>query len=211
MGCTASVVVSDQTNSIKRKSCAETLVNSFNTINMQATITRDQKEKIIKSWTQLSSDLLGNGAKLMIRLFDINQEIKDVLGLTGLEGKTLNNNATFKLHSLRIMQTIGAAVDNLDDMENNVFSVLHDLGRQHFYNNKFVEKMWNPFPEAVLYAWKRELRDSFTPAVSSAWTPLLLLIVCKLKDGYQQACVEDTLKKLNANWDNGLAITTNEQ
>ena len=198
MGCTASFVVSDQSN-IKRKLKASTTINpTFNTVNNQTTtLSREDKEKIKESWKMLSNDMLGNGGKVMLRLIDMNGEIKHILGLVELEGKSLNDNAAFKLQCLRVMQTIGALVDNIDNMEDTVFPVLHELGRQHFAYNRFVQKLWNPFPEAVLYVWERELSDTFTPDVPLSWTPLLLLIVCKMKEGYQHACAEDTMKKLN--------------
>ena len=194
MGCTASVVVSEQTGT---RSKSRNISNTVN-INIQTTtLTHEDKVKIKDSWQILSNDMLGNGGKILLRLFEINGEIKEILGLAGLDGKSLNNNPAFKHQSSRLMQTIGTSVDSIDDLDNTIVPVLHQLGRQHFTYTRFVQKLWNPFPEAVLYVWKEELHGKFTPDVPVAWSALLLLIICKMKDGYQQACSEDTLKKLN--------------
>ena len=46
--------------------------------------------------------------------------------------------------------------------------------------------------------WRKEVRVKCTPAVTKAWTALLCFMVAKMKEGYHEACVEQTMKELNA-------------
>ena len=176
---------------------APTKVENVNNIKIQPNdLTDDDKNSIKYTWRILSSDMLGNGGKLLLRILEQNNNLKEIIHCGGLEGKELIEDSNFKLQALRFMQVLGASVDNIDQLESAMGQVLLDLGKQHYSFEGFIHKYWNLFPEAVLYVWKQELREKFPSCVQKAWSILLLLIISKLKEGYHHGCIEDTTMKL---------------
>ena len=190
MGCSASIVLSHDTATNIRA------LNHLNAQTIYKNLSIEDKSVIKSTWNNLSKDMLGIGGKILLRLFQLNSQFKEIIKCTGLEGQTLINHVNFKRQASRYMQVLGAVVDNIDELEDTMGPVLVELGKIHFNFEGFLQKYWNLVPEAVLYVWNQELSE-FTQDASKAWSALMLIIISMLKEGYRQACVEDTTKKLD--------------
>ena len=191
MGCSASLVVTH---------------NSMDTITVDATsgvtdtftMSASQKSNIKKTWKILSKDLQEIGKRILFRIILLDSHVKDVIHCTGVEGDALLRNADFNKIASRIVEVLMQLVDNIDHLHSKIAPVLMELGRIHFQIDGFIQSYWTLFLEAVMYVWRQEMRVKCTPAVTKAWTALLCFMVAKMKEGYHEACVEQTMKELNA-------------
>ena len=177
----------------------EVTIQEFNATNClykheMKELTLEDKIILKRTWSFLSNDLLGNGSKIVLKLFEDSDDTRAVLNCdTITDGEALPCNRNFKTQALRIMQVIDASIVNIDDLDDKMGPVLIELGRIHFRYQAFLPKYWNLVPEAILHVWSEELGEH----TREAWTNLLHFMVTKLKAGYHQACVEDSIARLD--------------
>ena len=153
-------------------------------------ISDENKVHVKKTWKLLSRDIPGLGAKIFIRIFDSNPDIKQIFHCDDLEGDALLKNSQFKGHASRFVQAMGAAVDNIDDLHGGMGPMLEGLGRQHLSFKGFKPEFWDTFTESILHVFKDKLHHRFTTDVASAWKLIFVFMIQKLKQGYQQASLE---------------------
>lgn len=152
-------------------------------------LSEKQKSIIRSTWKKISNDLSGRAAMVFLRIFELHPQIKNLFPCRDLEGEKLLNDHHFKGHASRFMQAVGAAVDNLDDME--VLSpLLTGLGRRHVLFQGFRPKYWDAFTEAILFVWKQELKFRFNGDARDSWQAVLNFIIIKLNEGYNEALRE---------------------
>ncbi|KAL3883342.1 hypothetical protein ACJMK2_029616 [Sinanodonta woodiana] len=149
-----------------------------------------QKRVIIKTWKCLSCDISGNGAKVFLRIFQLNPHVKQLFPCRHVEGAALLQDPDFKGHAARFMQAVGAVIDNIDDMEGALRDLLLGLGKQHIHFTGFKPDYFNAFQEAVVHVWQQELREKFTEYCRSAWVIIFDFIMEHLKEGYRLASAE---------------------
>lgn len=186
MGCASSV-----TRIVPKKTMSsETMERWGNLIQNIGYISNENKLLVKKTWKVLSRDISGVGSKIFLKIFDANPDIKEIFGCDDLEGEALTKSHQFKGHASRFMQAIGAAVDNIDDLQGGMGPMLEGLGRQHMSFKGFKPEFWDTFTEAILQAFKEKLHHRFTPEIATAWKLVFIFVIIKLKQGYQAASVE---------------------
>ena len=186
MGCASSI----SSKSSKKPNSSETMERWGNLIRNIGYISVENKSRVTKTWRLLSRDISGIGAKIFVQIFESNPEIKHIFHCDGIEGNALLTNSQFKGHASRFMQAIGAAVDNIDDLQGGMGPMLEGLGKQHLSFEGFKPEYWDNFTGAILNVFKDTLHHRFTPEVASAWKLVFVFVILKLKQGYQQACLE---------------------
>ena len=183
MGCTASMVtVSRASFRQKDLSTVDQHCDSFS-----ITI----KSEIRRTWKILSSDIVANGVKVLLKLFSLSPAIKKEFIYTNDKELEVFKEHMFKLHASRLMQVVDAVVENIDDLHIMIDPMLYELGKQHYSCEGFQHIYWDSCSEAILFVWQQVLLENFSPDVSKAWTKVLAYIVTKLKTGYQQAIKEE--------------------
>ena len=180
MGCSASVDMVSNTK--QRGQRSESLVNYIEYI------ADDDKQLVRKTWNRLSKDLSGLGVQIFLRIFVLKPDLKQLFLFRRYEGRELVADSVFRGHASRFVQAIGAAIDNMDDLNNVMGPMLEDLGGQHLRYDGFKPDYWDIFIESVLDIWKKQLRRKLTSKTSDAWRVLFEFMISKLKDGYNQAC-----------------------
>ena len=179
MGCSASVA---RMTKFKRRT------ESLN--NYVEYITAEEKRLILKTWNRLSRDIPRVGVKIFLRIFVLNPDLKQIFPFRDCNGAELLQDPVFKGHASRFMQAVGAAIDNMDDLNNAMGPMLVGLGGQHINYAGFKPEYWDIFIESVTDIWKQELRRKFSSKVSEAWHILFEFMVSKLKEGYEKALCE---------------------
>ena len=192
MGCSESVTVVSNTK--QRGQRSESLANYIEYI------TDDEKQIIRKNWNILSKDLSGLGVQIFLRIFVLKPDLKQLFPFRNYEGEELVADSVFRGHASRFVQAIGAAIDNMDDLNNAMGPMLEDLGGQHLRYDGFKPEYWDIFIESVLDIWKKQLRRKLTSNASDAWRVLFEFMTSKLKEGYNQAC-RNARKKRKAQTD----------
>ena len=183
MGCASSI-------SSKNINSPETMERWGNLIRNIGYISVENKTRVKKTWKLLSRDISGIGAKIFVKIFEADPDIKKIFHCDGLEGDALLTNSQFKGHASRFMQAIGAAVDNIDDLQGGMGPMLEGLGKQHLSFQGFKPEFWDTFTDAILDAFRETLHHRFTSEVAAAWKLVFVFIILKLKQGYQEACLE---------------------
>ncbi|KAH3742392.1 hypothetical protein DPMN_049134 [Dreissena polymorpha] len=85
------------------------------------------------------------------------------------------------------MQAVGAAVDNIDDLENSMAPLLFGLGQQHVHYNGFKPDNFDYFVAAILEVLQHEMGRKLTDSMKETWRRVLKFMIGKLKDGYEDA------------------------
>lgn len=189
MGCSTSAILSRQ--------MSKTSYNGNNPEVIMKELAAEDKNILKATWATLSDDMKGNGNKILLKVFELCDDLKVVMGCENLDATEMFSHPKFKTQSLRFMQVLGASVDYIEDFEKAMGPVLRELGKAHFSYQGFKKHHWNIFPEAVLFVWKQELGCAFTADVHRSWSSLLLLMITKLKEGYHQGFIEETQVKFN--------------
>ena len=154
----------------------------------EAVIFTDQQKKIIhKTWKFLADDLNGRGTRIFLRIFELHPYVKELFPCRDLEGEDLLRDANFKGHASRFMQAVGAAVDNIDNLDGALAPLLIGLGKQHIHFRGFKPDYWDAFREAILFVWEMDLGDKFNEQTRDAWVAVFGFIMVKLKEGYKKA------------------------
>ncbi|KAK2148581.1 hypothetical protein LSH36_491g05001 [Paralvinella palmiformis] len=157
--------------------------------------TSHQKHVIIKTWRMLSNDLNGRGARIFLRIFRLNPEVKKLFPCGHLDGDELVKDPVFKGHATRFMQAVGAVIDNIDDYEQALLPLLNSLGRQHIHFRGFRYEQFDAFEEAMMYVWEEDLGSRFTPETREAWHKVFRFLMDGLRQGYQDALRDAGLER----------------
>ncbi|XP_060062631.1 neuroglobin-like [Ylistrum balloti] len=148
----------------------------------------DKQRTIIKNtWKKMCNNITGHGIKVFLRIFQLHPNVKQLFPCRDKEGDDLLRDQNFKGHASRFMQAVGAAVDNIDHIEEVLTPLLLGLGRQHINFTGFKNEYFDVFTEAMMYTWHEELQDKFTDETSIAWATIFAFIMRKLKEGHAEA------------------------
>ncbi|XP_064596366.1 neuroglobin-like [Liolophura sinensis] len=147
-------------------------------------ISDEQKHVVKKTWKLLSNDMAGHGSEVFLRIFQLYPHVKQLFPCRDAEGEELLHHPTFKGHASRFMQAVGAAVDNIDDLDEALRPLLIGLGRQHIHFKGFRPDYFNAFTESMMYVWQQELKEKFTDFAKEAWKTVFDFIMGTLKEGF---------------------------
>ncbi|KAL4233676.1 hypothetical protein ACF0H5_008357 [Mactra antiquata] len=175
MGCSTSLVA-----------LAAASINKQHTAGKGGAITDREIGLIRKSWKKVSNDMPSIGARIFIQIFTIQPEIKQIFPFHDVTGSELLSNQHFKGHASRFMQAIGAAVDNIDELETAMSALLYGIGKEHIHYRGFNVDYFDVFPVAIMTVLKQEMGGKFDD-YSSAWYHLLDFMISNLKGGYYAA------------------------
>ena len=157
-------------------------------------ISNEEKTIIKRQWETLSADMEATGTAVFMRIFTEHPEIKCLFSFKDIDNQELPRSTELRRHSLRFMQAIGAAINNIDDIDSKWPDTLLTLGKQHTKFTGFKPLYFQVFYDAILHAWKTVLDDCFTTECTVAWGHLLVLIMEKLKKGYHLATLEEVTR-----------------
>ncbi len=179
MGCASSVAVpiksSIQLNSIQ-------VAN-----NDEWGFTDRQKTIVRKTWKLLATDLTGRGIKVFTRIFEIQPDLKQLFSFRNAEGEAMLKDTRFKGHASRFMNSVGAVVDNLDNLSETLKPLLTELGMNHVNFQGFEPEYFNVFFKAMNQVWAEDLGSKFTAEAQEAWTLVFSFIMDNLKLGFAMA------------------------
>jgi hemoglobin-like flavoprotein len=145
------------------------------------------KRNVKKTWKILSKDMPGIGAKIFLKIFSLKPEIKQIFPFRDCTGEELMRDTHFRGHASRFMQAVGAAVDNVNDLDTAMTSLLFGLGQQHIHYTGFNVQYFDLFITAMLVVFEKELNIKFTQEVANSWRLVLEFMISKLKEGYNDA------------------------
>ena len=199
MGCTNSVLYNK--HSLKSISPNKDQLKSriIFTLKCPTDLTLTESKIVQQTWPSLAKDLQGNGLQLFLRIFEICPEIKFLFHVENVRHSQLARNTTIKAHGKRFINVIGSAVNSLEDIDqedNTLYKFLFNLGQQHQNFSGFKTEYFEIFYEALMCQWEHCMGDGFTPEVANAWSHLFVLLLGKLKEGYnsQEISFEAHLK-----------------
>lgn len=150
-------------------------------------VSSEEIEIVRKTWPTLAKDLQGNGLQVFLRIFELRPETKALFSVENVRHSELARNVVIKAHGARFLNAIGAAVDNLDEVDqedNKLCKMLFGLGQQHKHFKGFKPEYFEVFYEALMWQWKHCMGDQFTTEVSDTWSHVFVIIIEKLKEGY---------------------------
>ncbi|XP_069129216.1 neuroglobin-like [Argopecten irradians] len=173
--------------------------------NVKHFVTDKQKRIIKKTWKIMCDDITGHGVKVFLRIFQLHPHVKQLFPCRDVEGDDLLHDSNFKGHASRFMQAVGAAVDNIDDIEATLKPLLIGLGRNHIKFTGFKNEYFNAFTEAMMYTWHEELRETFTGETSQAWATIFEFIMGNLKEGHAEALADSKGIQKDYNQDSDFA------
>lgn len=133
----------------------------------------------------MADNSLAIGKQIFLRIFDLKPEVKDMFPFRDSWGDRLINHPQFQAHAQRFMQTIEAAVDDVNDLK-TFSNWVSELGRTHAHHRGFSVQYFDVFLLSMMYVWKQELKDSVSEDVYEAWDTLFAFIISKLKEGYMK-------------------------
>ncbi|XP_052771032.1 neuroglobin-1-like [Mya arenaria] len=157
-------------------------LNNISSVNSD--ISEDESGIVKRTWSVLAKDLQGNGMQVFLRIFEIHPEIKKLFKVENVRHSELARNIVIKGHAARFMSAIGAAVDNIDDLDNTLAQLLFTLGKQHKHYVGFKVEYFEVFYEALMWQWARALDARFTAEVSDSWSHVFVYLMAKLQAGY---------------------------
>ena len=96
------------------------------------------------------------------------------------------------------MQALGAVMENINDFQTTLASLLIQLGKNHLTIKNFDPRYFNAFEEAILEIWSEDLGTKFTDECREAWINVLKFIQNQLKKGYNIA-LQETVEKQTQN------------
>jgi hemoglobin-like flavoprotein len=154
-------------------------------------MSESEKRIVKKTWKYLARDMSAIGARVFLRIFEINPDLKQLFPFRNDDGESLRNDPNFTGHASRFMQAVGAANDNIHNLEAFLGPLLIGLGKQHIKFGGFKPEYWDVFTEAMLFVWERELGEDFNDKCRYAWTKVFDFIMEQLKEGYRLAEEEE--------------------
>ncbi|KAH3706564.1 hypothetical protein DPMN_065951 [Dreissena polymorpha] len=160
------------------------LNSAFDESRIKEEISQEDMVIVRRTWPYLCKNLQDNGLQVFLRIFEIAPEIKHLFHVENVRHTELIKNATIKGHASRFMNAIGAAVDNLDDLDSRFAKLLITLGEQHTNYTGFKVEYFETFYEAMMWQWERCLGSMFTFDVAKTWSHVFAYIMVKLQQGY---------------------------
>lgn len=142
-----------------------------------------QKYIVRKTWRYFSNDMTSHGTQVFLRIFTLNPKMKELFRLSDLNDADIIRDQNFRSHGSRFMQSVGAVVDHLEDLE-SLKPLLHDLGERHTRFHGFTPIYFHSFSEAMCHVWQQELGERYTEEVAQAWQTVFAFIMDTLKEGY---------------------------
>lgn len=189
MGCAVSVSPAGSNCNVLHSQVghAKTTPNNSRITEVTNDLSEKDKALIRRNWKYLACDLTGRGAKVFLRIFRDNPEVKLLFPFHALEGEELIRDANFRGHASRFMQAVGAVVDNIDDFEAALTPLLNGLGQKHIHFRGFNPSLFDAFQEAMLEVWAEDLGNKLTCEGQGAWIKVFGFIKGELQNGYLQA------------------------
>lgn len=173
--------------------CSTSLVNLAVAHSKQTNMTKqgvitNREIGIIKlSWRRVCNDMPKIGAKIFVQIFTLQPEIKQIFPFRDVTGERLKNDHHFRGHASRFMQAVGAAVDNINDLETAMAPLLYGIGKEHINYKGFDVEYFDVFPVAILHVLRQELGTKFGDEDANAWRHMLDFMISNLKEGYYAA------------------------
>ncbi|XP_078576707.1 neuroglobin-1-like [Branchiostoma floridae x Branchiostoma japonicum] len=154
-------------------------------------LTEGEKATIRRTWTVASRDMLGNGANILLKMFEINPDTKKVFAkFRNIPDNQLQSTPRFRAHVTRVMASIGTVVNSLDDQE-VLLDLFKDIGKKH-YPARVPTEYFDVIAGAILCMLQRCLGTGYTAEVDSAWTKLYGSLGRHAKDGLREAAAMGT-------------------
>ena len=194
MGCAGSVTDN------ARNSCKDMVKSSNSSSNnnsqpvVKVSYVEDMKHSelseaeravLMKTWSFLSADMQGHGMQVWLRIFEICPETKKLFSVENVRHSELARNIIINAHASRFMNAIGAAMNNLKDLETKLSRHLILLGHQHKLYEGFRPAYFEVFYEALMWHWERALGAQLTTEIANAWSHLFVVILGRLQEGYR--------------------------
>ncbi|XP_052809362.1 cytoglobin-2-like [Mya arenaria] len=155
--------------------------------------TDHEKALIKKTWRVVSNNMPGVGAKIFLKIFSLRPQVKQIFPCRDVTGEDLLRDTHFRGHASRFMQAVGAAVDNINDLDQAMAPLLFGLGTQHIHYSGFKPEYFDIFIVAILEVFAEELGSKYTEGVATAWRRVVEFIISKLKEGYVHALEKERL------------------
>ncbi|XP_074658496.1 neuroglobin-like [Tubulanus polymorphus] len=151
----------------------------------------DQKQidLIRMSWEIVSDNLQNNGMMIFMRLFQLDRDLlrvfKSILTTNKIYDESDVDEEKLSQHSLIVMQSLGAAVESLEDslFLTNVLIAIGEKHAQHHVKEHMLPRMW----PAVRFAFKEILQDCYTDEIEKAWKIVFEFLISKIGEGIRQA------------------------
>ncbi|XP_038047470.1 uncharacterized protein LOC119721462 [Patiria miniata] len=144
------------------------------------------KRLVQKSWKVMQKDSVNLGAALFARFLDRNPSIRELFpfGKSSVPPQMLKHNSDLRAHGKGVMETIGTAVDGLDDL-GKIVPILKDLGTRHnVYGAK--PEHFQPLVDAFMYTMRNGLSSKeFTPDVQDAWENIWKVLAEVMSNGME--------------------------
>ncbi|XP_078663610.1 neuroglobin-like [Branchiostoma floridae x Branchiostoma belcheri] len=145
-----------------------------------------EKAIIRRTWAVASRDMAGNGANILLKMFEINPETKKVFAkFRDIPDNQLRSTPRFRAHVTRVMASIGTVVSALDDQE-VLLDLFKDIGKKH-HPPRIPEEYFDVIAGAILCMLQRCLGTDYTAEVDAAWTKLYGGLSRHAKDGLKEA------------------------
>ncbi|XP_019623045.1 PREDICTED: neuroglobin-like [Branchiostoma belcheri] len=145
-----------------------------------------EKAIIRRTWAIASRDMAGNGANILLKMFEINPETKKVFAkFRDIPDNQLRSTPRFRAHVTRVMASIGTVVSALDDQE-VLLDLFKDIGKKH-HPPRIPEEYFDVIAGAILCMLQRCLGTDYTAEVDAAWTKLYGGLSRHAKDGLKEA------------------------
>lgn len=179
MGCASSLVLAGKfAKRTDERTAAGMTIHGF---------TDREKHIIKKTWKIVSNNMPGVGANIFLAIFSLNPEVKQIFPCRDATGDALLRDPNFRGHASRFMQAVGAAVDNIHDLDEAMGPLLLNLGQQHIHYAGFKLEYFDIFIQAILKVFESELGSRYTAEVRQAWRKVVEFMISQMKEGYIKA------------------------
>ncbi|XP_072164893.1 uncharacterized protein [Diadema setosum] len=161
----------------------------------QGPLTRDQKRLVQTTWARLSSEPAKHGAVMFAKLTTDHPDVGRLFpfGAKGLTYDQLLKDPDVRSHGRRVMDTVGHAVNGLDDLDLLV-PILQDLARRHVGYN-VTKDHFEPVGEALMHAIKHRLGSSFDDRTEAAWGAVFKIVVDTMSEILPESTDQDPLTR----------------
>ncbi|KAI0221480.1 hypothetical protein LSAT2_027184 [Lamellibrachia satsuma] len=158
-------------------------------------ITEDQKQVIHDTWSLVNDQLAETGTLMHMRIFQVSSAIRAVFHMDDVPSEEMAAQPNLKIHSVKFMQAIETAVENLDSLDDTVAPIFINLGRRHIYFKDLKEEYFNVFGGALTYTWQMCMGRAYTNEIRSAWSRLFDYLVQHMRCGFMTALAEKQAEK----------------
>ncbi|XP_070572417.1 hemoglobin subunit epsilon-like [Ptychodera flava] len=137
------------------------------------------------TWPVMASDMTTNGGKIFLRIFSVAPAVKDLFPFRYVPDSMLSQTESFKMHGRRFMQSVGAVIENLDNLDGDISVLLYNLGVRHCDFDGVSQDYFNLYTDCMIYTWDITMDgDKFTPEVRETWRKLFDFIIGRVKEGF---------------------------